>query len=97
MLIYSPDKLIGLHQLPPGIILCTVSSFRIECNVFPLAKAIHTVPIFVSPGTHYCWVDGGCGFIACPKLLNMTSAAGIEAITLDHLNHVSSTSPSPQY
>ena len=21
--------------------------------------AIHTVPIFVPPGTHYCWVDRG--------------------------------------
>ena len=26
---------------------------------FSAARAIHTVPIFVPPGIHYCWVDRG--------------------------------------
>ena len=27
---------------------------------FSAAVAMHTVPIFVPPGTRYCWVDRGC-------------------------------------
>ena len=37
-----------------------VSSPWGECSTFSAAVAIHTVPIFVPPGTHFCCVvDGG--------------------------------------
>ena len=62
--VHSPDIPIGsgtLHQLPPGIKHSfTVSSPWGECSTFSAAVAIHTVPIFVPPGTHFCCVvDGG--------------------------------------
>ena len=54
----------NLHQLPPiiGTHSFTVSFPWGECRAFSAVEAIHTVPIFVPPGTHYCWVArGGIG------------------------------------
>ena len=43
---------IGTHSF-------TVSTPWGECIAFSAAIAIHTLPIFVPPGTHYSWVDRG--------------------------------------
>ena len=83
MAIYSPDIpsiYIGLYiKLPPGIRThsFTVSSPWGECRAFSAAEAIHTVPIFRS--TWYPLLLCGCVFKACPRLLHMTSAVGIES------------------
>ena len=57
----SPEVQRTLNYLPPGIGThsFTVSSSWEEYSAFSAAEAIHTVAIFVPPGTHYCWVDRG--------------------------------------
>ena len=53
--VYSPGIHVGSEDLPPGIGThsFTVPSPRGECSTFSAAKVIHTVPIFVPPGTFY--------------------------------------------
>ena len=49
---------------------------------FSAVVAIHTVPIFIPPGTHYCWVDrGGVDSELAQGFLHMISSAGIEPQT----------------
>ena len=69
----------------------TVSSPWGGCSMFTAAAAFHSVPVFRS--TRYQLLLGGqrqCGFKACHRLLNMTSAVGIEPQTpqsrVQHLN-----------
>ena len=66
-----PRKFSGLYIKTPGIGTqsFTVSSSWGEYSAFSAADAIYTTAIFVSPGTHYCWVDRGGGFKACLWLL----------------------------
>ena len=62
-----------LQQLALGIgsHSFTVSSPWEECCSVSAAEAIHTVPIFVPPGTHYCLVDTG-GVVTHTALINQT-------------------------
>ena len=87
MVIYNPDIPKGspnLTSVTPryGTHSFTVSSLLGEWSTFSAAVAIHTVPNFCS--TWYPLLLGGqrrCGFKACPRLLHMTSATGIEPQT----------------
>ena len=60
---YSPDIALSSADftLPPGIGTrsFTVSYLWGEYSAFPAAVAIHTVPIFITSGTHCCWVVKG--------------------------------------
>ena len=57
----SPVGTAGVHYLPPGIGTHSVSHSSPwgEYSAFSAAVAIHTEPIFIPPGTYYCWVDTG--------------------------------------
>ena len=66
--VYSPDILIGSSDftlITPRYLELTlsvsiISLERIQRNYRVYAAVtIHTVPIFVLSGTHYCWVDIG--------------------------------------
>ena len=68
MRIYSPDIPIGsleftsLHITCPKVLdLVLLQSHLPGENAaqFSAAGAIHTVPIFISPGSHHCCVDRG--------------------------------------
>ena len=59
----------------------TVSFPWAECSAFSATKAIHTILIFVPPDAHYCWVTKGGVQSAIPRLLHITSGAGIEPQT----------------
>ena len=65
------SKLLFIVQISPkadinyprgiGTQSVTVSSLWGECSAFSAAEAIHIIKkIFVSLGTHYCWVDIDC-------------------------------------
>ena len=74
--------------------LFTVSSSWGECSIFSAAEAIHTVSIFCS--TLYPLLLGGqrrCEFKACPRLLHVTSAAGINPRPLDLGSNALTTQP----
>ena len=54
-----------------------------EFSAFSAAIAIHNSPLFVSPGTHQCWVDrGGMIWKACPTPLHM--AGNVTRATVTH-------------
>ena len=79
-------KFSGLYIKYPQVLelnLFTVSSLWGESSTYSTAAAIHPVPIFHS--TWYPLLLSGkkqCGFKACPRLLHVTGAAGIEPQTL---------------
>ena len=62
--VYSPDipgSLVNFTLFTPGIGITLSQSLlpgenAAQCSA---AVAIRTVPLFVPPGTHCCWVDRG--------------------------------------
>ena len=83
----SPHISVGSADLTSITLGIKTHSFSLislggKCILLSAAKAIHTVPIIVLPGTHYCWAGQICGIKACPRLLYMISFAGIEPLTL---------------
>ena len=65
VVIYSPDILRFIRLYINSLkywnseLTLSASSPWEECSTFSAAKAIHTVPNFILPGTYYCWVDIG--------------------------------------
>ena len=66
MYVYSLDipvnRFSGLYIIYPHVLELALSQSHLHGeNVaqFSAAVAIHTVPIFFPPDTHYCWEDGG--------------------------------------
>ena len=62
MRVYSPDIPVGSADFInyPQVLEFTLSQFHLPADYaakLSAAVAIHTVPIFVQPGNHYCWVD----------------------------------------
>ena len=64
--VYSPDipvnRFSGLYIIYPQVLELTLSQSHLpgeHAAQFSAAVAIRTVPSFVPPGTHYCWVDRG--------------------------------------
>ena len=63
---------------------------------YSAAVAIHTVPVFLPPGTQYCWVDRGGvdsklaqGFDACPALWELNPRPlDLGSYTLTTRSHV---------
>ena len=61
--VYSPDilsKFTGLYMSYTQVLELTLSQYHLpgeNAAQFSAAVAVHTVPFFVSCGTHYCWVD----------------------------------------
>ena len=55
-----------------------ISLFREESRAFSVAEAFHTVPIFVSTGSLYCWVDRGGVDLNIAQCFYTISAAWIE-------------------
>ena len=99
MCIYSPDIPVnmfsGLYIIYPQVLELALSQSHLPREYaaqFSAAVAIRMVPIFRS--TWYPLLlsrQRQCGFKACPRLLHMTSAAGIEPQTprfqVQCLNH----------
>ena len=63
---YSPDILVyrfsGLNINYPHVLKLTHPQSHLlgeNATQFSAAVAIHAVPIFIPPGTHYCWKDRG--------------------------------------
>ena len=65
MYVYNPDipiyRFSGLYiNSPQGIGTLVDSLISLgRMQRISAAVAIHTVPIYIPPGTHYCWVDRG--------------------------------------
>ena len=55
-------RLIGLYINYPLVLELALSRSHLpweNATQFSAVVAIHTMPIFIPLGTHYCWVDRG--------------------------------------
>ena len=62
--VYGPDipsRFSGLHINYVQVLELTLSQSHLlgECATISAAVEMQTVPIFILPSTHYCWVDRG--------------------------------------
>ena len=77
-MVWYPRDISRLHNLHPWYwnpFLYGLISPWGEFSAFSAGNANHNAPIFISPGTHHCWVGrGSIEFEVCPTLLHMISS-----------------------